>query len=163
MSEICIVCNEEIHLAYRDEVEGIPIHSECFIKFNEDKEFYKQEYIEKFKEMNDQFAPETKIPEAKSETKIPEAKSETKIPKDGFSILTFLAESFSKIVSFAAVFTAISGFSLGVSFIFSSGGSVIGGFLLIVATPFIVILVYGFLAMNIEIYKHLKSIDNKLD
>ena len=32
MSEICMVCNEEIHLAYRDEVEGIPIHSQCFIK-----------------------------------------------------------------------------------------------------------------------------------
>ena len=81
MSEICIVCNEEIHLAYRDEVEGIPIHSECFIKFNEDKEFYKQEYIEKFKEMNDQFASETKIPEAKSETKIEVKESKPVVKK----------------------------------------------------------------------------------
>ena len=87
-------------------------------------------------------------------------KSEEKIPKDEFTFLQYLANYYSNIVSYLAVLTAIIGFVLALVAMFTE--EVLMGFVILLGTPLAVILLYGFVAIIIEIHRHLKSIDKKL-
>ena len=46
MSEICPICEKEVHPSYRDEVEGAVLHVTCFRAFMDNKDIFKKKYIE---------------------------------------------------------------------------------------------------------------------
>jgi hypothetical protein len=48
MAEICPICEKEVHPGYRDEVDGVVLHTgKCFTKYHENPEEYGGKAIEK--------------------------------------------------------------------------------------------------------------------
>ena len=87
-------------------------------------------------------------------------KSKEKITNDNPTFLQYLADYYSSIVSVLAVLTALIGVVIALVAMFTE--EVLMGFVILLGTPLVVILVYGFVAIILEIHRHLKSIDNKL-
>ena len=94
------------------------------------------------------------------ETQKNQDESKEKITNDDPTFLQYLADYYSSIVSILAVLTALLGVVIALVAMFTE--EVFMGFLILLGTPLVVILVYGFVAIILEIHSHLKSIDNKL-
>ena len=156
MAEICPVCEKEVHPSYRDEVEGAALHGTCFNAFMENKDIFKKKYFELNEENKLQNKSDEKAPEIKPQ----ENKPQENKPKVRLTALKYLADYYSNIVNFLAVLTAIIGVFIALQAIFT--GQIIIFFIVLFGTPLVVISLFGFLAIIIEIYRHLKSIDNKL-
>ena len=151
MAEICPVCEKEVHPSYKDEIEGVVLHSTCFNAFMENKDIFKKKYFE-LKEENELLS--------KSDEEITEVKLDEEIPEVNLTALQYLAGYYSNIVSFLAVLTAIIGVLIALVAIFT--GEILIFFFVLLGTPLVVISLFGFIAIIIEMYRHLKSIDNKL-
>ena len=159
-NEICPVCEKEVHPSYKDEIEGVVLHSTCFNAFMENKDIFKKKYFE-LKEENELLSKsDEEIPEVKSDEEIPEVKSDEDRPKVNLTALQYLAGYYSNIVSFLAVLTAIIGVLIALVAIFT--GEILIFFFVLFGTPLVIISLFGFIAIIIEMYRHLKSIDNKL-
>tara|TARA_B100001750_G_C15336418_1_gene510000 strand:- start:41 stop:742 length:702 start_codon:yes stop_codon:yes gene_type:complete len=94
------------------------------------------------------------------ETQKNQDESKEKITNDDPTFLQYLADYYSSIVSILAVLTALLGVVIALVAMFTE--EVFMGFLILLGTPLVVILLYGFVAIILEIHSHLKSIDNKL-